>query len=48
MQSFLILKWSQKMSPDINKLKFNKEEFHNLNTRKIATIHEFSENKLVL
>jgi len=30
------------------KLKFNKKEFKNLVTKKIATIHEFSRNKLQL
>jgi len=36
------------MAQDINKLKFNKEEYKNLVTKKITTVHEFSRNKLEL
>ena len=36
------------MTQNNNKLKFNKEEFKNLSTRKIATVHKFSGNKLEL
>ena len=41
--NFLILKWSPKMVQNINKLKFNKEEFKNPAPEKLSLFTNFLE-----